>query len=179
MATQNAERIEQVLRSYITSQQRTTRSNTMATTATSGTPSAIMLLVSDSYGIYIPQTFLERAHADWDGISFGDAMIIGKGPEHEHYWEAWNEILNDATVTTDEGHTYRLHQDGDLWMYCEALMTDEEYQNFFGEARDPAEYNPTPDRDAAERVLAHLSARMYITENTRLDLMEAIRIECK
>jgi hypothetical protein len=158
----------------------------MATTATSGTPSAIMLLVSDSYGIYIPQTFLAMAHPDWAGIKAGDAMIIGKGPEHEHYWEAWTEILGNATFTTIMGHTYRLHQDGDLWMYCEALMTDEEYQNFFGvprervdEWREPAEYDPTPDRDAAERVLDHLRARMYITENTRLDLMEAIRIECK
>lgn len=151
----------------------------MATTATSGTPSAIMLLVGDSYGIYIPQTFLEFAHPDWAGIKAGDAMIIGKGPEHEHYWDAWTEILNNATFTTITEHTYRLHQDGDLWMYCEALMTDEEYQDFFGEARPSAEYDPTPDKDAAERVLDHLRARMYITENTYLDLMEAIRIECK
>lgn len=105
-------------------------------TATTPRADAVILLVSDRHGVYIPQAFLEMATADWVGIKAGDAMIIGKGPEHEHYWEAWGAILDDASFTTPEGHKYHLYQDGDLWMYCDALMTDDEYQNFFGVPRD-------------------------------------------
>jgi len=45
-------------------------------------------------------------------------------------------VLDYATLKDDNGHVWRLWQDGDLWAYCEELMTDAEYSNFFGEERE-------------------------------------------
>lgn len=98
--------------------------------------SAINLLVSDSAGVYVPQVFCEKFDlARWSGIRDEDIATIEAGPEHEWYWEAWNDILNSATYTED-GHTYMLWQDGDLWAISVEQMTDDEYQEFFGEKRD-------------------------------------------
>jgi hypothetical protein len=81
----------------------------------------------------------------YDGLSAWDVATCAD-PDNEGYWDASVSILNSATLTTTEGYKYRLHQDGDLWLYCEELMDDEEYHNFFGVAReiDP-EPVPAPD----------------------------------
>ena len=95
----------------------------------------IHLLVSDSYGIYIPQriahTFLE---GDLEGVRPENMEILKKGPEHPWYWEAWDEVLGLAH-TTANGYTWRFWQDGDLFVVCDELMTDEEYKDFYGEER--------------------------------------------
>lgn len=46
------------------------------------------------------------------------------------YWEAWEEILDKASYTDNDGHEWRLWQDGDLWAVCYDLLTDEERKNF-------------------------------------------------
>jgi hypothetical protein len=98
--------------------------------------SAINLLVSDSHGVYVPQAFREKFDlALWDGIRDNEIEAIEAGPDHEWYWEAWNDILNSATYTQD-GDTYRLWQDGDLWAICYERMTVAEYEEFFGEKHD-------------------------------------------
>jgi hypothetical protein len=96
----------------------------------------IELLLSDSRGIYIPRDFA-MYHGDiMDGVSAEDMEILKAGPDHELYWEAWDSVLQNATATaTHNGKVWRLWQDGDLWAYCEELMTDEEYEQFFGEKR--------------------------------------------
>ena len=99
--------------------------------------SGVELLVSDSWGVYIPQRFAQN-FLDWSGVSAEDLATLGLGPNHQdsqEYWEIWNDVTRDAFYTDAQGHTWRLWQDGDLWCYCEALMTDEEYYNFFGEQR--------------------------------------------
>lgn len=99
---------------------------------------AIMLMMSDSYGVYIPVNFLNDIdHRDWH-IDQNDAAIVARGPDDESYWEAWAGILNLAYYE-DNGHKYTLHQDGDLWAICPEFMTNEEYSNFFGEMK------PAPD----------------------------------
>ena len=103
---------------------------------------AVSLLVADTWGVYVPQEFVERFNlADWgiDPESWA-AQVCAAGPEdNEHYWLAWEQILNNAefkegeyTVGEDKltVHTWRLYQDGDLWALCDELMTDEEKQNF-------------------------------------------------
>lgn len=103
---------------------------------------SMMLLLSDNRGTYIPRDFVtEFDLSRFDGIKAGDAMICAN-PDHEHYWDAWQAILDEATFTHG-GHVYRLHQDGDLWAICSELMTNEEYSQFFGEMK------PAPD-DAYE-----------------------------
>ena len=96
--------------------------------------SGIEILISDSWGVYIPKHFAENFIL-WDGVSDSDREILESGPENELYWEAWDSITSDATFTDENGNVWRLSQDGDLWAYCEELMTDEEYYNFFGEHR--------------------------------------------
>lgn len=59
---------------------------------------------------------------DWDACYCG--------PDSETYWESWDSVLANATYTDDEGNTWRLHQDGDLWCYCVDLMTNDEKENF-------------------------------------------------
>jgi hypothetical protein len=107
---------------------------------------AIGLLISDRNGAYIPQIFARDFDlSEYDGISGWDAITCAD-PDNESYWDAWANILDNATLTTPEGYTYRLHQDGDLWIYCEELMSDEEYHNFFGYPREPEpEYDPEPE----------------------------------
>ena len=111
--------------------------------------SGIEILVSDSWGVYIPQRFAVTG-ANWKGISAEDHEILLAGPEHEDYWYAWEAIERDAYYTAPNGNTWRLYQDGDLWAYCEPLMTDEEYYNFFGEYRealDADDFCPPDDFD--------------------------------
>lgn len=98
-------------------------------------PAAIALLLDSARGVYIPQNFAQRFVLEEWYVDQEDADILDQGPEHEWYWEAWESVLNKAHYE-HEGYTYRLHQDGDLWAYCDELMSDEEYENFWGEERE-------------------------------------------
>ena len=63
--------------------------------------------------IYIPQHFAESAIRDkFKYIDKEQWGILESGPETEHYWDVWDEVLSDAE--TDCGGV--LHQDGDLWI---------------------------------------------------------------
>lgn len=96
---------------------------------------AVRLLVSGDHGQYVPQT-LSRMYdlSLWSGIDPDNVKIIEQGPDHEHYDEAWSEILDSASYTHD-GNTWTLWQDGDLWAVCDELMDDQEYEDFWGEVR--------------------------------------------
>ena len=97
---------------------------------------AINLLVSDANGIYVPQVFATNYDLSlWSNIDPEDLTTIEEGPDHEYYWEAWNNILNSATYLLG-GDQYHLHNDGDLWAICYDKVSDEEYEEFFGEARE-------------------------------------------
>lgn len=81
----------------------------------------IEILLSDSHGIYVPQTFCEYYDgvAGWEGIDEEDknACLGGpEGPAGEWYWEAWDAILNNARfVDPVTGDVWYLYQDGDLF----------------------------------------------------------------
>lgn len=96
-----------------------------------------LLLLSDNRGTYIPQHFAQEFVLEKFGIAEDDddIAILLEGRDHEHYWEAWDAVLEKAK--TYDGGT--LHQDGDLWLVRPYLMTNEEYENFFGEMK------PAPD----------------------------------
>ena len=80
------------------------------------------LLVDSHHGQYIPQVFAETVRRDLfgDSISAEDFEIISAGPDQEHYWDAWDSILNSAE--TNDGVT--LWQDGDLWAVNWSLIGD-------------------------------------------------------
>lgn len=103
------------------------------------TPNAIALLIDSNRGIYVPQTFgtnfsiaqtfRTNFYTSWEGITEDDRQTLQNGPDDEFYWEAWDQVLNNAKWTCN-GYTWRLHQDGDVWAVCYELMSDEEKANF-------------------------------------------------
>lgn len=98
---------------------------------------AIRLLVDSCHGQYMPQRFainydLENkfdSDGKWYGSDAFDLSTIEDGPDNPDYWEAWDNILSSTNFKQD-GYTWHLHQDGDLWAYCVELMTEEEKRNF-------------------------------------------------
>jgi hypothetical protein len=77
----------------------------------------IKLLLDECRGIYIPRDFAANFDG-WQGISADDEAIL-LDPDHEYYWEAWDEVLGirgDGACYIDEhGHKWTLYQDGDLF----------------------------------------------------------------
>lgn len=80
--------------------------------------SRAILLVDSNAGQYVAQRFAGNCQpVELWGISLDDANVLCVGPDHEHYWETWDDVLSKATMTDPAtGLTYVLHQDGDLWM---------------------------------------------------------------
>ena len=75
------------------------------------------LLLSDCHGIYIPKLWadeLSEEEAESFSVSWEDVLLCQAGPDQEHYWEAWQEIL-DSAQWEEDGVEWRLHQNGDLW----------------------------------------------------------------
>lgn len=103
----------------------------------------VLLLLSDSRGVYIPQHFaqdfaivgvdgLEDAPGllAWRGIKPKDVETLRAGPDEEWYWEAWDSVLNNAFWLSEDGWRFTLSQDGDLWALCYEHMSAEEKRNF-------------------------------------------------
>jgi hypothetical protein len=96
----------------------------------------LLLLINDNQGIFIPQTFAEKYGDNWFLVNSDALDIVKEGPNHPQYWDAWSDVLDDAYLRDNDGNRWKLWQDGDLWMVCNELMTDAEYENFFGEERE-------------------------------------------
>ena len=73
------------------------------------------LLLDDCRGIYIPRDFAINFDIEEWGISEEDAKILLAGPDHELYWEAWDDVLRSAEYTDPNGKIWYLMQDGDLF----------------------------------------------------------------
>ena len=73
-------------------------------------------------GIFIPQNFAESISLnEWTGIDKSDFDILLAGPNHEFYWDAWTQVLDNAESTC--GAT--LYQDGDLFLvYRDKALSD-------------------------------------------------------
>lgn len=100
---------------------------------------AVVLILSDSRGIYIPRDFvcddyneIAWKHCDAWGLTKDNAeqWEDATNPDSEFYWDAWEWILNNAEFTAVNGDKYRLYQDGDLWGICYDKMTEDEKRNF-------------------------------------------------
>lgn len=85
----------------------------------------IGLCITDGWGVYVPQRFAELFGDRAANLPDEDLAILKAGPEHEHYWETWEGVLDSATIT-EGGITYRLWQDGDLWLVPEGMEWDDE-----------------------------------------------------
>ena len=75
------------------------------------------LLCDNHHGVYIPQIMARRLYdAGWAGITLDDVVELEADPyEGEWYWETWNDILNSAVYTDENGQQWYLYHDCDLW----------------------------------------------------------------
>lgn len=100
---------------------------------------AVELYADASRGIYIPQHFAQTHNELWNFDKCeSDALdILLHGPEHTEYWEAWQDVIDNAFYQLRE-HKYTLWsgESGDLFSVCNERMTDSEYENFYGESRE-------------------------------------------
>jgi hypothetical protein len=81
----------------------------------------IVLMLDSARGRYIPRDFAEIV----DRKSVSNVLnihwaILKAGPDHEHYWDIWQDVEQNAVVTIDDVR-YRLHQDGDLWLVPDGM----------------------------------------------------------
>ena len=100
--------------------------------------SGLTMVMDDRLGFNIPAKFrecFERPNAvsdwAWEEISSG---------YNDGYWEAWDSILNNAYYSIDLGdgvpRKFVMHHDGDVWLVCDELLSDTDYENFFGVIRE-------------------------------------------
>jgi len=78
----------------------------------------IELLISDAAGVYIPKEWCEACadYPGWSGFDKDDVETCLAGPDEEWYWEAWDNISQNAEFTNPkDGSKWMLWQDGDLW----------------------------------------------------------------
>jgi len=100
------------------------------------------LFLDGNRGIYIPQQFAEAIDpADWTGINAEDLDVLRAGPDHDSYWDAWQDVLDHAE--TKDGRV--LWQDGDLWIVARDKAVEDlnayfsdvlEYETRHGDAGD-------------------------------------------
>lgn len=98
---------------------------------------AIELLLDSARGTTIPSAF----YKDFDFKAWGldkSKYLELESEENEGYWDSWVELLETASYKfkDDSGLSYTLWQEGALFAICPDLMTDSEYENFFGEPRE-------------------------------------------
>jgi hypothetical protein len=88
------------------------------------------LILSDSWGIYIPQMFVSDIgddEAQTLGINLWALKQCQTGPDAPHYWEAWDEILRDCELRDEAGTVWRLYQNGDLWEIPDGFCFPEDF----------------------------------------------------
>jgi len=103
----------------------------------------VILLFVDYRGIHIPYNFAtEIDHKKFTGYEWEDVNTLKRIwrknyedmdiDDNQIYWDTWDRILTNAESRDQFGRTWRLLQDGDVFLYCTELMDREEYMEFFG-----------------------------------------------
>ena len=74
------------------------------------------LFLDSNRGVYIPRDFAESVrHELVENVTAEQWDVLQAGPEHEWYWDCWNNVLNNAEID-DGNRKFTLYQDGDLWI---------------------------------------------------------------
>lgn len=83
-------------------------------------PSESELLFDSNRGVYIPQHFAQEIRREMvSGVSADDFAVLESGPDHEWYWDTWNDVEQNAVLTKPDGSRWILYQDGDVWLVPE------------------------------------------------------------
>jgi hypothetical protein len=71
-------------------------------------------IIDSAHGVYIPQIWAERYGSYWQSCNIRqeDVTILLHGPDHEFYWESWENVLNNYN---HDGHTLWCGESGDLF----------------------------------------------------------------
>lgn len=84
---------------------------------------SIHCIVDGAKGIYVGQDFALRFDMRQWGVSESDENVLLEGPAcpmtgtpNVSYWDVWDEVLRDAEYQDENGDTWVLEQDGDLFM---------------------------------------------------------------
>lgn len=100
------------------------------------------LLIDCHHGIYLPQLFAKLCLfpnrksqvAEWH-VTCEQAAILLVGPEHDDYWEVWEEVSNEAYLTVGRNKLILFQSEGgDLF-----TATQEEIENLDKEVADDYE----------------------------------------
>ena len=89
----------------------------------------VKLWLDANRGIYIPQHFAQsfaNPDACVTGLCATDWAALLHGPDHEWYWEAWQNVLNNAIVTDEHGVRHSVYQDGDCWLVPVGMIQETE-----------------------------------------------------
>lgn len=95
----------------------------------------MQLLFDGNRGIYIPKNFAEEMRRDCvTGVTDEDYAVLESGPDHEWYWDTWDDVLNNAVISEPStGKEFTLHQDGDVWLIELGAEWDEDTDTYFVE----------------------------------------------
>ena len=85
------------------------------------------ILADAACGICIPQHFADACYPEKWGIPQASIDVLLNGPDNPEYWDAWDWVL-DMASREHNGHTWTLHQDGDLF----AVRDDVDVDQLFG-----------------------------------------------
>jgi hypothetical protein len=72
-------------------------------------------IIDGCWGIYVPREFASRGMAEAWGVKAEDIEILLAGPDHEFYWETWDDVEREAAYVDASGKRWTLYQDGDLF----------------------------------------------------------------
>jgi len=94
----------------------------------------VHLLLDGWRGAYLPQVFCEQYCPTKEatkalGVGLWPVETCLAGPDGEHYYDAWNEIIRDATLKHD-GYEWFLWQNDDLFMIRRDVEVPEDYWYF-------------------------------------------------
>ena len=92
-----------------------------------------LLILDSNRGIYIPQAFALKFGdflGSWSNVNQDDLDTLLEGPDHEWYWEAWQNICDNAEYMGSDGAKYSLYQDGDVWLVPEGMSMEEDEFEF-------------------------------------------------
>ena len=100
-----------------------------------------MLWLDDHRGVYIPRDFalsFANRERDVSGVDAEDWTILESGPDHEEYWDAWDNVCDRAIVTDEHGNKFHVYQDGCCWLVPEDMPWDDE-TDFFAWPKEEGE----------------------------------------
>jgi len=92
----------------------------------------MIIILSDARGVYIPRDFASSVRRDCTtGVSDEDWAILAAGPDHDEYWDAWQEVEQNARITDpDNGTVYFVYNDSDCWLVPVGMEWSDEEDTF-------------------------------------------------